>query len=106
MKHPQVIDTLREGAALDDLAAAAAQLWLGAEGQSADPDGSLRQAVAAYWRSRPGADPYWDFLGKRGACSTCGERYRFENLSICPNCLKTFCYRDKERCACGFKPVG
>ena len=106
MKEPQIIARLREGAALSDISAAAARLWLETDGRDADPDGSLKEAVAAYWRECPGADPYWDFLYRRGYCAACGETYRFENLAICPNCLKTFCYRDNELCGCGFRPVG
>ena len=103
---PSVIRDLRAGRELDDLRAVAARLWLSAHGDAVDPDRSLREAVQAYWASRPGDDPYWAFLEDRGSCDACGESYRFENLSICPECLRTYCPRHRARCICGFDVVG
>ena len=103
---PDTIRALAAGEPLDDLRATAAGLWLHQHGGSIDPDGSLADAVASYWESRPGDDPYWGFLYSRGHCSTCSVEYRYENLSICPHCLATFCYRHNATCSCGFAPVG
>jgi hypothetical protein len=102
---PAVILDLQIGRDLDDLRATAARLWLGIHPE-ADPAGELGDLVRAHWASRPGDDPYWSFLGTRGVCATCGTGYRYENLSICPNCLRTYCPSHKVRCACGFDPVG
>ena len=91
---------------LDDLRATAARLWLAAHGEAIDPGGDLREAVRSYWSSRPGDDPYWDFLSNRDPCAACGEVFRYENLSICPNCLRTYCPAHRSRCGCGFDVVG
>ncbi len=103
---PAPIAKLRRGQALSDLEAAAAKLWLAYGGAEADRDGILRRAVKAHWASRTGRDPYWDFLATRDRCVTCGEGYTLENLAICPNCLKTYCYRHKRECPCGHVPLG
>ncbi len=58
------------------------------------------------WDGRPGDDPYWTFLGKRGTCRICATTYKHENLSVCPNCFATYCPAYKERCDFGHVPVG
>ena len=103
---PAVILDLRAGRELDDLRATAARLWLALRDDAIDPDRKLRDAVRTYWASRPGDDPYWSYLENRDSCDSCGESYRYENLSICPNCLRTFCPRRRALCSCGFDVVG
>jgi hypothetical protein len=104
MKHPSVVDLIREGAALSALQAVAAKLWLDAGG--ADPDGAVARGIEAYWRSQPGADPYWDCLSRRMNCDACGETSRLENLAICPDCFKVFCYKHGSVCVCGCATLG
>jgi hypothetical protein len=106
MALPRIVEILRAGAPLDDLKAAAAKLWLDYGGADLDADGSLRVAVDTYWQGRPGANPYWDFLGRRGTCASCGEVYKYENLAICPDCFSTYCYRHARQCRCGHTAVG
>jgi hypothetical protein len=104
MKPPAVVDLVRQGAALDLLEAAAAKLWLA--GGGADPDGAIAASVEAFWRAQPGDDPYWAFLSQRMACDGCGDTSKIENLSICPNCFNTYCYRHGRDCECGHVTVG
>ena len=106
MALPRIVQLIRDGAKLDDLQAAAGKLWLGYGGKEQDEGGIVASAIEAYWRGRPGADPYWDFLENRGNCDSCREGHKFENLSICPNCFKTYCYRHNQTCSCGHKPLG
>jgi hypothetical protein len=106
MTLPAVVQMIREGVPLDDLQATAAKLWLDYGGDAMDDGGKVRAAVEAYWRSKRGSDPYWDFLEQRSSCNRCGETYKYENLSICPNCFNTYCYRHNAQCSCGHKPLG
>ncbi len=58
-------------------------------------------------------DPYFD---DRESCSTCGESYRFENVSQCTGCSRMRCFRCKGdlaralngnlACPCGGEIVG
>lgn len=104
MPEPRIVQLLRSGAALSQIQGLAAKLWLAAGG--ADPDGRLAAAVDAYWKSQPGADPYWQALSERMNCAACGETYRLENTSICPNCFKTYCYKHERTCVCGHATLG
>lgn len=106
MTLPRIVKLIREGAQLDDIQAAAGKLWLAYGGRELDRSGRIALAVQAYWRSRPGTDPYWNFLGKRGSCDSCGEAYAYENLAICPNCFSTYCYRHNRLCSCGHQALG
>ena len=103
---PRIVHMIRDGEPLDDLKAAAGQLWLAHGGEAHDADGAIAAVIALYWKMRPGKDPYWDFLSLRGRCSRCGESYKLENLAICPNCFKTSCYRHERACACGHTALG
>ena len=103
---PGIAHMARKGALLDDLQATAGKLWLAHGGAELDHDGTVRRAIDAYWLGRPGADPYWDFLGTRGTCENCGVGYKYENLAICPNCFKTYCYHHGRNCICGHTTLG
>ena len=106
MTPPHIVHLIREGATLNDLQATAGKLWLAYGGAQQDEGGAVAAAIEAYWRARPGNDPYWDFLGNRGSCVACGEVYKYENLAICPNCFKTYCYRHPRQCTCGHRTLG
>ena len=103
---PRIVQMIRDGEPLDDLSAAAGKLWLSYGGKETDEGGVVSAAIDAYWRGQPGKDPYWDFLSNRTDCDACGETYKLENLSICPNCFKTYCYRHDRTCGCGHKTLG
>ena len=103
---PQIVFLVRDGAKLNDLQACAGKLWLAEAGGKMDDVGAVRKAIDAYWTARPGADPYWDFLATRGNCSNCAETFKYENLAICPNCFKSYCYRESRACDCGHKALG
>ncbi len=59
---------------------------------------------------------YDRMLRDRDYCSSCGETYRLENLSICIDCRNVYCYRCRGRygvcangnpsCSCGGDLVG
>ena len=106
MTLPRIVFLVRSGARLNDLQASAGKLWLQSGGAALDEDGSAVAAIEAYWRTRPGKDPYWDFLNTRGTCDACGESYKLENLAICPNCFKVTCHRHSRACACGHTALG
>ena len=97
----QIVMLAREGATLTDLQACTGKLWLAEDGND---DDALRKAVDAHRNRSTSDDPYWDFLAGRGNCSRCGETNKYENLSVCPNCFKTFCYRESR--ACGYVALG
>lgn len=103
---PRIVFLIREGGALNDLQAAAGKLWLMHGGKALDTDGAIAAAIDAYWRAQPGRDPYWDFLSERARCGTCGERYKYENLALCPNCFSATCHRHDRLCACGSTALG
>ena len=58
-------------------------------------------------------DPYMD---DRETCRTCGESYRFENISLCTECSRKYCYKcvagcaratnGNPACSCGGEVVG
>jgi hypothetical protein len=75
-------------------------------GEKLDQDGKVAAAIAADGQPRPGADPYWDFLGQRRSCDACGDAYKYGNLVICPNGFGTTCYRHEPRCPCGHQELG
>lgn len=91
---------------MNDLQATAGTLWLANGGAELDHDGAVGRAIQAHWRFRPGDDPYSAFLGAKGSCDSCGETYKHENLSICPNYFATYCYRHHRACACGHVTLG
>lgn len=102
MKAPLIASLVRDGAALTPLQAAAGRLWLVGKDGAED----VRRAVEAYWADRGGDDAYWELMSSRMDCSACGEIYKLENLSICPNCYQTYCYRHGRTCCCGCDTVG
>ena len=107
---PQIVFLARDGATLSDLQACAGKLWLGEDrsedGGKSDHDGAVRKAVDAHWNESTGDDPYWAFLATRGACRHCRETYKHENLTVCPNCFNTYCYREPRACDCGHRALG
>lgn len=105
-RTPRIVALVREGAALSDLQAAAGKLWLDHGGAASDEGGVMASTIEAYWRAKPGRDPYWDFLGERASCDACGESYKYENLAICPNCFRATCHRHDRRCRCGHDTLG
>src|SRR5262245_36055075 len=106
MPIPQTIELIRQNAPLNDRQALAGKLWLEAGGSREDEGGIVAARVSAYWQAKGGKDPYWDFLATRGSCCECGTSYRYENLSICPGCLNTYCYRHSGQCDCGQTTLG
>jgi hypothetical protein len=103
---PKIVELARENAPLSDVQAAVGKLWLDYGGAAQDADGAVSRAIEAHWRARGGEDPYWDFLATRGVCDACGESYKHENLSICPNCFRTYCPRHGRACRCGHAALG
>ena len=85
----------------------AALLWLtGNEATFPRADEAVA-LVKAFWKRRsPDEDGYWSFLCERGICAECGERYRIENLSVCPNCFNLYCPREARACDCGGVRLG
>src|SRR5262249_47648852 len=75
--------------------ATAALLWL-TENEAVFPRTDEAVAIIkAFWNARSSdEDAYWAFLNERDACAECGERYRIENLSVCPNCFNLYCPRE------------
>ena len=103
---PRIAELARSGAELSDVQAIAGKLWLANGGAALDEDGAIAATIAAYWKAQPGADPYWDALDTRTSCDACGETYKLENLSICPNCFSLACHNHDRACACGHMRVG
>lgn len=87
--------------------AMAALLWLTEnEGDFPHTDEAVA-IVKAFWKARSSdEDAYWAFLSGRDMCAECGERYRVENLSVCPNCFNLYCPREPRACDCGHKTLG
>lgn len=106
MAPPRIADLARSGAALSELQAIAGKLWLANGGDAEDQDGAIAAAIAAHWKAQPGADPYWDALDTRMPCDACGETFKLENLSVCPNCFSVSCYKHDRACSCGHTRVG
>jgi hypothetical protein len=102
VKTPSIVKLVLDGATLTPLQAAAGKLWL----VSNDGAEHVRRAVEAYWTAHGGDDAYWELMSSRMACDACGETYTLENLSICPNCFKTYCYKHARTCNCGCATVG
>ena len=50
---------------------------------------------AAYEERLP--DWWGRLLRERTNCERCGERYMYENLSICTGCLSVFCFHCLEK---------
>ena len=42
-------------------------------------------------------NPFWfeHLISERDHCSLCGESYLVDNMSLCTNCLGTYCYKCK-----------
>jgi hypothetical protein len=100
---PAIVSLVREGAALTPIQAAAGRLWLGAGAGDIE---DVRRVIEDYWREHGGDGAYWALMSARMSCDACGETYKLENLSICPNCFRTRCYRHGRTCACGHEAVG
>ena len=106
MPTPRIVELIRRRAKLSDLQAMAGRMWLAYGGAKLDSNGAIAAVIADYWRSRPGDDPYWDFLATRANCSSCGESRKYEDFLICPNCFKTYCFFHSQQCVCGFTLLG
>jgi hypothetical protein len=101
---PRIAILAADGAELDPVQAVAARLWAGQAG--VDPEGVVAKAAEKYWRAHGGDDGYWSALGQPMACGRCGETYKLENLSVCPNCFALACSRHDRLCACGQRALG
>ncbi|WP_157546661.1 hypothetical protein [Hamadaea tsunoensis] len=55
-------------------------------------DAGLAEFVTASYEYNGGADGWITLLHGREYCSTCGDRFRLENLGICTGCLRHTCY--------------
>ncbi|MEG3925632.1 MULTISPECIES: hypothetical protein [unclassified Microcoleus] len=54
-----------------------------------------------------GSDNYNNMLRKRECCTGCVETYKLENLSMCVECDRVYCYRCADSsCYCGGELVG
>ena len=104
--NPQLIESDALTSQLTSIQAAAARLWLNANADSLPDFEALDTLVKAYWYGLGGHNAYDDFWYKRLICDVCGDVFRFENLSVCPNCFKVYCYKDRTECECGFYPLG
>ncbi|MBI1186871.1 MAG: hypothetical protein GC206_05985 [Alphaproteobacteria bacterium] len=104
MTPPRIVALARSAAPLSPLQAVAGTLWLAAGG--ADEDGAVKRAVDACWAAESGDDPYWDYLATRMQCDVCAERFKLENLALCPNCFRVGCYAHGRACACGHVMLG
>lgn len=93
--------------AAEPVEAMAALLWL-TENEADFP--RTDEAVAlikVFWkRQSSDEDAYWQFLSERSMCAECGERYRIENLAVCPNCFNLYCPREARVCDCGSVRLG
>jgi ribosomal protein S27AE len=79
----------------------------------------VSEELAAFVRASEAAQPEkWldAYLSQRETCSRCGESYRFENVSLCTHCHRTYCYKcasssarapnGNATCSCGGELVG
>jgi hypothetical protein len=87
--------------------AMAAFLWL-TENEADFPRADEAIAlIKTFWKRRSAdEDAYWSYLNERSMCAECGERYRIENLSVCPNCFNLYCPREARACDCGSMCLG
>lgn len=104
MSAPGIVLLARSGAPLTALQATAGKLWLVYGGD--DADGAVKRAVDTFWAGEDGDDPYWDYLATRMHCDACGERFRLENLAVCPNCFRVSCSAHGRACRCGHTMLG
>ncbi len=101
---------------LSGYALIAARCWSYSEGAKLEGmSDALRSFIKASERAqrRDWIDPYME---DRETCRTCGESYRFENISLCSECSKKYCYKcvsgcgrapnGNPSCACGGEVVG
>lgn len=103
---PRIASMARAGEALTSLQAVAGKLWLSYGGAELDVDGAIARAITAFWAGEGDGDPYWDYLDTAMNCAACGERYKLENLAICPNCFAVSCPRHDRDCSCGHQMLG
>jgi hypothetical protein len=70
-------------------------LWMSTEGAQREGISPLlkdfRQASIDRLLTRYAADWMDDFCMQRGFCYRCDQRYKYENLSLCTRCDKTYC---------------
>jgi hypothetical protein len=86
-----------EFALLEGYRLIALRCWTYSEGGKSDGISDLLRAfVRACEQAQP--DGWLDaYFAERESCKTCGERYRFENVSLCTACSRTYCYRCREQ---------
>jgi serine/threonine protein kinase/Tfp pilus assembly protein PilF len=88
-----------------------ASCWIASPGGRKTPLSELGAAFVAASRFRGSVN-----LSQRSHCSSCGERYKLENLGICTACDDKYCYRctpaggthanGNQACGCGGEVVG
>lgn len=93
--------------AADPVEAMAALLWLAHTDANFPRADEAMVLIKTFWKRRStDEDAYWSYLNERGMCAECGERYRIENLSVCPNCFNLYCPRESRACDCGSVRLG
>lgn len=85
--------------------------WAHSEPRDPDFDGFSEVVVAFYNACLAAMDDrslewYDDLLMKRDPCDLCGETYLVENLSLCCECMSTYCWSCAERISKGKAPNG
>lgn len=69
-----------------------AYLWVNSTGgKNEEYSEDLADFVNASFQAL-GDDQYSKFLAQREYCLGCGQSYRIENLCICTNCYRLYCY--------------
>jgi hypothetical protein len=94
----------------------ALRCWTCSRGARAE---GFSDELAAFLRASEKAQPQdWldAYLSDRETCARCGESYRFENVSLCTHCHRTYCYKcassstpasnGNNACSCGGELVG
>jgi len=94
----------------------ALRCWAYSDGAKND---GVSEHLKAFIRACEAALPVdWldHYLSDRESCRGCGERYRFENLSLCTDCSRRVCYKCRggasrapngnSACECGGELVG
>jgi hypothetical protein len=76
------------------LQAASMYLWINSAGAKQEGVSQrLRKYVDALWATLNKKNPNWyeSQFDDHDWCKVCGERYRWENLSMCTHCSSPFC---------------
>lgn len=89
------------GLLLDGYSLIALRCWSFSKGAKSE---GVSEELTAFQQASEQAQPEnWldAYFAEREFCVRCGESYRFENVSLCTKCLRTWCYR----CAAGCPPA-